>query len=154
MLLVSLASLAARRHRTRSKTRRSLRNRAQRRTRATRARRIRPRKTDAKVKTRSKPEFIVKIACRMAENPDQGRSLPSPGEKVTEPPFTGKYASGHFRGTFVCVCCDAAHVESELFSSQAKFDSGTGWPSFYQAVQQYGRCRPRGITAKSSRESR
>ena len=41
---------------------------------------------------------------------------------------------GHFKGTFVCVCCDAAHVQSELFSSQAKFESGTGWPSFYQAV--------------------
>jgi peptide-methionine (R)-S-oxide reductase len=33
----------------------------------------------------------------------------------------------------VCVCCDAAHVQSELFSSQTKFDSGTGWPSFFQA---------------------
>ncbi len=33
----------------------------------------------------------------------------------------------------MCVCCDAAHVQSELFSSQTKFDSGTGWPSFYQA---------------------
>ena len=54
-------------------------------------------------------------------------------EKMTEQPFAGKYASGHFRGTFVCVCCDAAHVQSELFSSQTKFDSGTGWPSFYQA---------------------
>jgi peptide-methionine (R)-S-oxide reductase len=46
-------------------------------------------------------------------------------QKATEPAFSGKYATGHFRGTFVCVCCDA-----ELFNAQNKFDSGTGWPSF------------------------
>jgi peptide-methionine (R)-S-oxide reductase len=50
--------------------------------------------------------------------------------KATEPAFTGKYASGHFHGTFVCACCDA-----ELFSSQAKFESGTGWPSFWQPIK-------------------
>jgi peptide-methionine (R)-S-oxide reductase len=49
--------------------------------------------------------------------------------KATEPAFSGKYATGHFRGMFVCACCEA-----ELFSSQAKFDSGTGWPSFWQPV--------------------
>jgi peptide-methionine (R)-S-oxide reductase len=32
----------------------------------------------------------------------------------------------------VCVCCAAAHIHTELFSSRQKFDSGTGWPSFYQ----------------------
>jgi peptide-methionine (R)-S-oxide reductase len=46
-------------------------------------------------------------------------------QKATEPAFSGKYATGHFRGTFVCTCCDA-----ELFNAQNKFDSGTGWPSF------------------------
>ncbi len=50
--------------------------------------------------------------------------------KATESPFTGRYASGHFHGTFVCACCEA-----ELFSSQAKFESGTGWPSFWQPVK-------------------
>lgn len=49
--------------------------------------------------------------------------------KVTEPAFSGRYASGHFRGTFVCVCCGA-----ELFSSAHKFESGTGWPSFYRPI--------------------
>jgi peptide-methionine (R)-S-oxide reductase len=49
--------------------------------------------------------------------------------KATEPAFSGKYAVGHFRGMFVCACCDA-----KLFSSQHKFDSGTGWPSFWQPV--------------------
>jgi peptide-methionine (R)-S-oxide reductase len=51
--------------------------------------------------------------------------------KATEPAFTGKYATGHFHGTFVCACCDA-----ELFSSRHKFDSGTGWPSFWQPVKE------------------
>ena len=43
----------------------------------------------------------------------------------TEPPFTGKYVYSKESGTYHCVACGA-----ELFSSDAKFDSGTGWPSF------------------------
>jgi peptide-methionine (R)-S-oxide reductase len=46
-------------------------------------------------------------------------------EKETETPFTGKYANFHERGMFSCAACGA-----ELFSSDTKFDSGTGWPSF------------------------
>ncbi len=49
--------------------------------------------------------------------------------KATEPPFSGKYATGHFKGTFLCVCCGA-----KLFDARHKFDSGTGWPSFWRPL--------------------
>ena len=47
----------------------------------------------------------------------------------TEQPFTGKYLNEKSKGTYNCVCCD-----SELFSSDTKFDSKSGWPSFYDVI--------------------
>jgi len=51
--------------------------------------------------------------------------------KGTEPAFTGKYHACKEHGVYVCACCD-----TDLFLSDDKFDSGTGWPSFTQPVSE------------------
>ena len=51
-------------------------------------------------------------------------------EKGTEPAFTGKYVHNHQKGIYKCAACGAV-----LFDSGTKFDSGTGWPSFYQPIE-------------------
>lgn len=51
-------------------------------------------------------------------------------KKGTERAFTGEYHDCKEPGTYRCVCCGA-----ELFSSAAKYDSGSGWPSFYQPLR-------------------
>ncbi|HEY1756913.1 MAG TPA: peptide-methionine (R)-S-oxide reductase MsrB [Bryobacteraceae bacterium] len=47
----------------------------------------------------------------------------------TEVPYTGKYANNHADGIYNCICCN-----TPLFDSKTKFESGTGWPSFYQPI--------------------
>ena len=49
--------------------------------------------------------------------------------KGTEPAFTGQYYDHHEEGVYRCVCCG-----NPLFDPETKFESGTGWPSFYQPV--------------------
>ena len=72
---------------------------------------------------------------KISKNEDEWQQQLSPDEfkicrkKGTEPPFSGDYWDTKEAGTYRCVCCG-----NELFDSNSKFDSGTGWPSFYQAI--------------------
>lgn len=63
---------------------------------------------------------------RAALTPEQYRIL---REKGTERAFTGEHAASHAGGVFKCAGCG-----EPLFSSATKFESGTGWPSFYQPI--------------------
>lgn len=68
---------------------------------------------------------------------DEWRAMLDPAQyqvcrlKGTERPFSGKYNSERGDGVYHCICCDLP-----LFSSNAKFDSGCGWPSFYEPIEE------------------
>lgn len=75
------------------------------------------------------------MAERIEKSEDEWREQLTPEQfevlrnKGTERAFTGKYDGFKGHGTFVCAGCGA-----ELFSSESKFDSGSGWPSFWQPI--------------------
>jgi len=50
-------------------------------------------------------------------------------QQGTEAAFTGQYHDSKAKGTYLCICCEQA-----LFSSEQKYDSGSGWPSFWQTI--------------------
>ncbi len=72
---------------------------------------------------------------KVLKSEDEWRKQLSPDQfkvcrkKGTEPAFSGNYWNTKEPGIYQCVCCG-----NELFDSTSKFDSGTGWPSFYQAM--------------------
>ncbi|PYB85490.1 MULTISPECIES: peptide-methionine (R)-S-oxide reductase MsrB [Pseudomonas] len=68
---------------------------------------------------------------------DEWRAMLDPAQyqvcrlKGTERPFSGKYNSERRDGVYHCICCDL-----QLFDAKAKFDSGCGWPSFYEPIEE------------------
>lgn len=82
---------------------------------------------DAKAEAK-KPEKVVKSAAewRKQLTPMQYKVARL---KATEPAFTGEYWNSKKTGVYHCVCCD-----EPLFDSQTKFDSGTGWPSYWMPL--------------------
>jgi len=73
-------------------------------------------------KSRSEQEWKEELS------PEEYRIL---RKKGTEPPFTGKYVYNHEKGTYHCAGCG-----QELFDSETKYDSGSGWPSFWKPADE------------------
>jgi peptide-methionine (R)-S-oxide reductase len=80
--------------------------------------------------------MCTKEYCCMVDNPNHKNHLtPEQYEvrwnKGTEPPFSGKYHDCKDKGVYKCICCG-----NSLFTSDTKFDSGTGWPSFSTPINE------------------
>ena len=74
---------------------------------------------------------------KITKTPEEWRESLTPEQyeicinKGTEPPFSGKYCDSKENGVYKCVCCG-----EPLFKSDTKFDSGSGWPSFWDPVSE------------------
>lgn len=72
---------------------------------------------------------------KISKTPQEWKEVLTPDQfevcinKGTEPPFSGKYYKNKENGTYNCVCCG-----EPLFTSDTKYDSGSGWPSFWQPL--------------------
>lgn len=77
------------------------------------------------------------VSDRVVKSDEEWRRLLTPEQyrvtrrKGTEPPFSGRYYRFKGKGTYRCVCCG-----NELFSSETKFESGSGWPSFWAPLSE------------------
>jgi peptide-methionine (R)-S-oxide reductase len=81
-----------------------------------------------------KSEGVVHVAQVVKSDAEWHNQLPYEAYVVTchagtEAPFTGKYWNNHAKGIYRCICCNTA-----LFDAKTKFESGTGWPSFWQPI--------------------
>ena len=74
---------------------------------------------------------------KIKKSPDEWKEELTPEQyeicinKGTEPPFSGKYCNSKEKGVYKCVCCGES-----LFASDTKFDSGSGWPSFWDPIEE------------------
>ncbi len=81
-----------------------------------------------------KSEGMMQIPKVIKTDAEWHKQLPYESYQVarqagTEAPFTGKYWNNHASGVYRCICCD-----TPLFDAKTKFESGTGWPSFWQPI--------------------
>lgn len=87
-----------------------------------------------KFSTTGKSEGMMRIPKVIKSDTEWHNQLPYESYQVTrhagtEAPFTGKYWNNHANGIYRCICCD-----TPLFDAKTKFESGTGWPSFWQPI--------------------